>query len=197
MNQIVLDRFITSDRLSVYTDLEQYKQNLRFSKSYYIPLSVLEVASRNSIDFYLSTKLGTDWINDDAFLQKDSISFRVEAISKILKRREILTKGKIIAELSFGFWTSLFKLPYKKHWRTKDIKNVFPNMPSINVVAISRDTIFSDLDLVRKFRNRLFHNEKVIDKDEFTTVEQTVRKLLSYFDNDLVLFVDEVNGQCP
>jgi len=197
MNQIVLDRFISNDRLSVYTDLEQYKQNLRFSKNYYIPLSVLEVALRNSIDFHLSTKLGTDWINDDAFLQKDSISFRVEAISKILKRRETLTKGKIIAELSFGFWTSLFKLPYKKHWRTKDIKSVFPNMPGINVVAISRDTIFSDLDLVRKFRNRLFHNEKVIDKDEFATVEQAVHKLLSYFDNDLVRFVDEVNGQCP
>lgn len=187
MNKIVLERFISNDRLSAYTSLEQYKQNLKFSKDYFIPLSVLDVALRNSIDFHLSAKLGDDWINDDTFLQKDSISFRDEAISKILKRRETITKSKIIAELSFGFWTTLFKAPYKKSWRTKDLQSIFPKMPGTQEIIITRDLIFSNLDLVRKFRNRLFHNERVVDKEEFANIEQTVRNLLSYFDDGLLI----------
>jgi hypothetical protein len=194
MNQIVLDRFISSDRLSVYSGLDEYERNLKSSKEHYIPLSIFEVALRNSIDHHLSQAIGIDWINDDTFLQRESISFRDEAKAKLLKRRELATKSKIVAELSFGFWISIFKLPYKKHWRTKDLKNIFPNMPPLNIAVVNRDIIYSDLDLIRKFRNRLFHHEKIINKPAYVNINQTINRLLSYLDADLKLFTDKVNG---
>jgi len=37
-----------------------------------------------------------------------------EARTNILKEKKIITSGKIIAELSFGFWTSLFYQKFEK-----------------------------------------------------------------------------------
>ncbi|MDF1875298.1 hypothetical protein JHD48_06095, partial [Sulfurimonas sp. SAG-AH-194-I05] len=71
MKNDVKAKFITSSRLTNYTDFEEYKQNLYQSEKYYILLSILEVSLRNSINNYLIKKLSIDWLDND-ILHKDT-----------------------------------------------------------------------------------------------------------------------------
>lgn len=195
MNQDVISKFISKDRLSSYGNLQEYGENLVLSKKLYIPLAVFEVALRNSIDAHFSKEVGENWLYDNEFLQKDTLLSINKATAKLLKnKQETPSKGQIIAELNFGFWTSLFKAPYAKQWRTKHLKQVFPNMPTKKVEVITRDKIFKDLDFIRNSRNRIFHYEKIINKQEFIDVEVVLYKLLNYFDKDLESFVENINN---
>ena len=46
MKQTLIDDFISQKRIGSYKGIDEYVENLTFSKSSYIPLSVLEIALR-------------------------------------------------------------------------------------------------------------------------------------------------------
>ncbi|MGD9554818.1 MAG: hypothetical protein AB7D96_08700 [Arcobacteraceae bacterium] len=191
MKDEVKSKFITNIRLQNYTDFEEYKQNLHNSEKYYILLSVFEVSLRNSIDHYFKYKISKEWIDSD-ILHKDTKQKIIEAKKKILQRRENKTYDKIIAELPLGFWTSLFRKSYTNLIRIKDIKHIFPNIPTREQKLINRDILDKKLNRIRKFRNRVFHYERIINKSEYTNIENDIFELLSYFDRDIYNFADEL-----
>jgi hypothetical protein len=117
-----------------------------------------------------------------------------EAKSKILKREEKISKEKLVAELSFGFWTALFKSPYAKQMRTTDLKRVFSNLPSKDKVLIDRSILSVKLNHIRAFRNRVFHHEKVIDNTKFNGIEKEINTILLYLDEDILNFSKRVNN---
>ncbi len=129
MKQTLIDDFISKKRIESYKNIDEYIKNLTFSKSSYIPLSVLEIALRNAINNFFSIEVGVEWHEDAAFLTKDGIRKVEEAKNVLLGRREHISKNKIIAELSFGFWVNLFKKPYDKKLRIKELRKIFPNLP--------------------------------------------------------------------
>jgi hypothetical protein len=195
MNNSLLNKFITPQRLSKYRTIENYEQNLLISKQYYIPLSVLEVSLRNAINFHFETMYGRGWLlNQAQFLRNDLILKIDEAKSKILKRNEEINKEKLVAELSFGFWTALFKSPYAKQMRTTDLKRIFSNLPSKDKALIDRSILSIKLNHIRAFRNRIFHHEKIIDKLEFNTIEEEINIILLYLDENILEFVQRLNS---
>ena len=111
------------------------------------------------------------------------------------KRRESTSREKIIAELSFGFWVNLFKKPYDKKLRIKDLKKVFPNLPSKQEKLMNREVIYRELNHIRNFRNRVFHYEKVINKDNYNTVLSEIEEILNYFDTELNTFAKRLNDE--
>ena len=124
-------------------------------------LSILEVTLRNNMDFQLRRKFeDKNWFENQDFIkivspfQIDRVS---EARNKILREKKIITTGRVIAELSFGFWTSLLDSKFEKTlW--KNIRLAFPNCPK-NIRK--RKTMSSKFNGIRKFRNRIFHHESV------------------------------------
>ena len=192
MKQELINKFITQGRLGNYVDIEEYKSNLQFSNRFYIPLSVLEVALRNAIAQHLNQFYGQSWLlNEAQFLQRDALAKIHEAKEKIEKRNEEVTQDKLIAELPFGFWSSLFQKPYDRIMRTQTLKQIFPKLPSKNEQLIDRKYMSSELNKIRKFRNRIFHHEKVIYKPEFENIEQDINKMLIFLDDELDIFVRE------
>src|SRR5574344_1274151 len=142
MKTSLIKKYISRDRFKSYKNSKEYLDNLIFSKNAYIPLSILEVSLKNSINTILSEKLGENWLEDREFLTNDSLK-KIEEAKKILfKRGEKVSKSKIIAELSFGFWVNLFKRPYEKKLRTKDLMKIFPNLPPKKDKFINREVIF-------------------------------------------------------
>ncbi|MBN2768687.1 MAG: hypothetical protein JXQ68_06250, partial [Campylobacterales bacterium] len=109
MKNSLIERFISQERFQNYQDMSEYRDNLVFSKRSYIPLSILEVALRNSIDRLLSEKIREDWHEDVNFLTVDSRQKIEQAKELLTKRGENTIKQKVIAELSLGFWVNLFK----------------------------------------------------------------------------------------
>jgi hypothetical protein len=193
MKENLIEQFISQKRISSYTDMDEYITNLTFSKSSYIPLSVLEIALRNAINRFLSYVVGEQWYEDTNFLTQDSIR-KVEEAKRVLQsRRENPSKDKIIAELSFGFWVNLFKKPYDKKLRIKELKKIFPNLPNANEKLINREVLFRELNHIRNFRNRVFHYEKVINKDNYNNVHDEIFEILSYFANELREFALKAN----
>ena len=193
MKDGLINKFITDKRFESYADLDEYQENLVISKQSYIPLSVLEVSLRNSIDALLTQKVSENWHTDETFLTRDSAFKIKQAIELLERRRESVSKHKIIAELSFGFWVNLFKKPYDKKLRINDLRKIFPNLPPKTVKLINREKIYKELNHIRNFRNRVFHYEKVVNKDNYNKIFNEIDELLKYFDNDIYKFSNKMN----
>jgi len=193
MKDGLIKKFITDKRFESYANLDEYQENLVISKQSYIPLSILEVSLRNSIDALLTDKVSEDWHKDETFLTQDSAFKIKQAIELLERRRESISKHKVIAELSFGFWVNLFKKPYDKKLRINDLRKLFPNLPPKTEKLINREKIYKELNHIRNFRNRVFHYEKVVNKDNYNTVFEEIDEILKYFDNDIYEFSNKMN----
>ena len=190
----LIKKYISSERFKSYKGIDEYVENLVFSKKAYIPLSILEISLKNSINDLLTDKLGENWLENKDFLTNDSLR-KIEEAKKILyKRAEPISKSKIIAELSFGFWVNLFKKPYEMKLRTKDIQKIFTNLPPRNEKMINREVIYKELNHIRNFRNRVFHYEKVINKDNYNQIFDEIDEVLFYFDKELFDCVKKANN---
>lgn len=124
-------------------------------------LSILEIGLRNNIDFQLKRKFNDNsWYENPDFIKIVS-QFQIDRVSEarnsILREKKVITTGKVIPELSFGFWTSLLASKFEKTlW--KNIRLAFPNCPKD---IRKRKTMSSKFNGVRKLRNRIFHHESV------------------------------------
>lgn len=194
MKKSLIKKYISTERFRSYSGIDEYLENLVFSKKAYIPLSILEISLKNSINELLTEKLGENWLENKDFLTNDSLR-KIEEAKKILyKRAEPISKSKIIAELSFGFWVNLFKKPYEKKLRTKDIQKIFTNLPPKKEKMINREVIYKELNHIRNFRNRVFHYEKVINKDNYNQIFDEIDEVLFYFDKELFDCVKKANN---
>ncbi len=72
------------------------------------------------------------------------------------------TSGQIVAELTFGFWTTLLSQPYHQRvWapdRTALIRAVFPHLPP---VPNNRQAVHQRYNDLRFMRNRIMHHEPI------------------------------------
>ena len=190
----LIKKYISTERFRSYSGIDEYLENLVFSKKAYIPLSILEISLKNSINDLLTDKLGENWLENKDFLTNDSLRKIDEARNILYKRAELISKSKIIAELSFGFWVNLFKKPYEKKLRTKDIQKIFTNLPPKKEKIINREVIYKELNHIRNFRNRVFHYEKVINKDNYNQIFDEIDEVLFYFDKELFDCVKKANN---
>lgn len=194
MNENLINKFITNKRFEIYKDIDTYNNNLRKAKHLYIPLSVLEVSLRNSINNLFEKFYGVGWIINEAnFLKYKEIEKIIQAKDKIINNKENITKDKLVSELTFGFWTALFQSVYDDKMRFNNLKQIFPNLPPKEQILIDRKVISTKLNHIRKFRNRVFHHENII-KDEFINIENEIFEILGYFDIELVEFTKKANN---
>ena len=191
MNEELKNKFFSNNRLSVYDNLKHYELNLTLSKDYYILLAVLEVSLRNSISIYFEENIGLEWMESD-FLNINS-KRRIKEITNKFSKNNNINNDKIISELSFGFWTALFRKDYATTMRTKTIKAIFPNLPNQKIKFIDRNYINKKLNHIRVFRNRVFHYEKIINNSEFINIKDDILEILEYFDTDIKKFAIRVN----
>ncbi|MBF0383030.1 MAG: Abi family protein [Magnetococcales bacterium] len=113
-----IKKMISPERLSPYamqsggnlhSAILIYEWNTTLSESLYRPLQSLEIALRNSIHDVLSTAYSReDWYTSiDGLLKYHHPSMLNSAIEKVIKRRREVTPGRVVAELSLGFWAGL------------------------------------------------------------------------------------------
>lgn len=164
---------ISHERLEAYrredddgTVLTRYLWNTMLSESLYPILQYLEVALRNSIHTSVSTAYNrNDWYNImPSVLEPQQRDMVLDAMRKLRDAHKPLTPGRIVAELTFGFWTSLFNRPYEappsgdpRLW-PRLLAPVFPGMPRR---IRTRRTLSRQLNDVRTLRNRVFHHEPI------------------------------------
>lgn len=113
--------------------LARYLLNGSLAESLYSPLQLCEVALRNSIHTELSRLWGrSDWYDDPRIILLPWAATEIQnAKRKILKTKPAIHPGGVVAELSFGFWTSLFEPHYEINspFLPRGNKRVFPFLP--------------------------------------------------------------------
>lgn len=121
-----------------------------------------EVLLRNAIDRTLGegqpeTPIKDTWVVDFDILQPDGIRQVLTAIDRLEKGR-VVTRGRIVAGLSFAFWADLFGRRYEDLWR-RTLCTAFPHG------VLSRKAVGTRLRRVQKFRNRIAHHDSLLDQD--------------------------------
>jgi hypothetical protein len=208
MDRKTIERIFSPDRLAPYLRkhdnnfdkaIEHYKANIEVSETFYPLLAILEVGLRNQMDYQLKRKFNTDsWFDNNDFIKivsRFQIDRITDARNSILREKKIVTSGKVISELSFGFWTSLLDSKFERTlW--KKLRLSFPNCPK---AIRQRKTMSSKFNGIRKLRNRIFHHEPVtwnIDvirnyRDEIIEAIDWIDKGLLDWSNDIIR-IDEV-----
>ena len=187
----IKNKFISKSRLAQYDNINEYIENLKLSNKFYIPLSIVEISLRNSLNSFFIERIGKDWIFDKTFI-KPQLQSKIDTSIKILKQQnKVITQDNIIAELSFGFWIMLLKKPFQEYLRYKDLKEIFPNIIIEKDIKVNRHYIFTKLNKIRLFRNKVFHFDKIINKSEYINIKNDIYLILQYFDDKLYEFAKD------
>lgn len=139
-----------------------YTLNTQLSECLYTPLQMLEVALRNRIHAVLSEASDDEWYDSPDYPWRPSQREQVtKAKADILQARKLITPGRVVAALTFGYWTTFFNKDYEDLWRRHLHKIVVkpPKKP------LTRKTVSSQLTPIRGLRNRIAHHEPIIDQD--------------------------------
>ena len=172
----------------------RYTNNIIISQALYPELSVLEIALRNAINNALKNCISETWLEDEYKNKKwlrqsdyETLKKAYETTKKECSRsngKKNFTIGKVIANLNFGFWTSLCVKTYNgKIWNRKCcFKQIFPNY-SAKQFTIGK--ISQQLDQIRRLRNRVFHYEQIIKNPQKTLeLYNNIIQILSYLPGD-------------
>lgn len=138
--------------------IARYLWNIALGEALYPSLQCLEIALRNSIHNTISAAFGTPNWFDTQLLKPTQLEQVMQAKRALTAQSKPLEPGRIIAELSFGFWTSLLNAPYEAPIWQKYLRPVFPHAPR---KVRTRSTLARKLNGVRQLRNRIFHHEPI------------------------------------
>lgn len=136
-----------------------YLWNLSLCSALYPSLQCLEVTYRNALDAALKSYWGTDrWFDDQALLLSNEWDKVQDVKSLLVRQGKSIDPGRVIAELSFGFWVALYSKPYAARVVHPTLRSVFSNAPK----HLRKQQVIGDrLQEVRKLRNRIFHHEPI------------------------------------
>jgi hypothetical protein len=149
-----LTRYLSATRKDVSKSLELYEYNVQLSEVLYGLLHGLEVTVRNAEHHALSASYGTATWYDTARL---SIYWQDQLAAAKAKPGVAGKPGKVIAELTFGFWVDLLKNQnHRSLWVGHKLHTAFPN------ARRHRGLIHERLKAIQLLRNRISHHEPIL-----------------------------------
>lgn len=197
-----LTQALSHERLSAYAQrapeqgnrvlFAHYAWNMALSESLYPVLQAMEVLLRNTVDHAARHHFGrTDWYDDSKLIQHPNDRSSIDKAKRILNRQnKPLDPGRIIAELNFGFWTSLFDRRYEQVLWPRLIKTAFPYMPRR---IRTRQTLSRRFHRIRILRNRIFHHEPIWYWQDLPQQHVDILQAISWIEpamSDLVKTID-------
>jgi hypothetical protein len=202
-----IGRFLLAAKGDREKALNLYKLNIQLSQTLFGLLSIFEVVLRNYIDeFYKKRFNDTEWLRAECgqggmFSHPLFAKYGFESRTKVLTTFAQLGKqynhDRLVAELSFGFWTYMFA-PIQFMVGGQGLHKIYINRPK----GTTQKVIFNELDDVRSLRNRIAHHEplcfnkqhKIYTDHTKNTYEIIIRHAiwLGYNPNNLYLGLDEV-----
>lgn len=160
---------ISTDRFAPYlaacgdatAALALYRWNSEAAAAFFEPLGHLEIMLRNAMDARLvhrQQRRGhtAEWYDDPAVPLSDKARADIRTARQRAQRGGAATpRGKIIAELGFGFWRFLLARQYRATlW--PDLAGAFPHAPS-RALTLVEDPV----QRLHKLRNRIAHHEGI------------------------------------
>jgi len=209
-----VNRYLLATGYSTGKAVKLYKANLKTSQAFHPLLGVFEVILRNRLNDLLTSHFNDpDWIINQktGFMSDPSLRFTYKrtghpktndflkreinkAEKRLLKTGTPITSGKIIAEQTLGFWTDLFEVHHYRLLKGKPIQ-IFQSLPA----GHGRKEVNDELDKVRRFRNRINHNEPIcfrgnqIDFTDTLEVHESITKILTWIDPEIIKLISDID----
>jgi hypothetical protein len=161
--------------------LNLYAWNADISGALLIPLHVCEVAIRNAVSRAIENIYGDRWPWSSGFERSlpnptRGFSPKKDLINARLNQR---TTGKVIPELKFAFWQSIFTSRHDQRFWNPYLTDLFPNMDNSKNIQDRRKLIYDDLEQIRRLRNRIAHHEPIFTRN-LSDDYQKILALVSY-----------------
>lgn len=183
-----------------------YNANIRLAQATHPLLTQFEVVLRNSLNSQLSSHfVDTDWIinQKNGFMRNNSLRHSnfflrrsiLKTEDKLTRRRIPITSGKIISDQTFGFWIALF-LRHHYSLIAGQPLHIFVNKPA----SEDRASIYSKLNDIRNFRNRVNHCEPLcfngnnIDCTQTLDIRSKLYDLIKWIEPELVPFFESIDN---
>lgn len=171
-----LQELLTAERLGSYYTASSgdvlgafalYEWNMGASASVMHTVGMVEVLVRNALDKSLTAWCevrhpGLDWL-DLNVLDARGRTDVAEARRRASQRDGIPTHGKVISELSFGFWRYLVASRYLTGLWIPAAQHAFPHGPSD--LGQRRVRVEASLKSLHLVRNRAAHHEPIHRRD--------------------------------
>lgn len=138
--------------------LQLYAWNTAASTSLYPVLQTLEVTLRNAVHTSMTTAVSPNWFDDDSIMRGGEISAVEDARAWLNENAKPPTPGRVVAELPFGYWVTLFSNKYDQSVWRMGLAGLFPKH------LRQRAPIHENLDRLRTLRNRIAHHEPIFQR---------------------------------
>jgi len=161
-------RLVGPDRLSSYGlpshdrayAVQLYLWNLELSSAIFRDIAIGEVVIRNACHDQLTARclstIGTpEWYEHLPLSDRDQREV-AQAKVRITRARRVVTPGRIVAELTLGFWRYLHSARHESTLWTPSLRHAYPFMSPQH-----RADVASRLDDLNLLRNRIAHHEPI------------------------------------
>lgn len=159
--------------------MARYLWNVQLCEALYPSLNFIEIVLRNQVEAAISRHFGEGWLSEESSLLAAP---EQSEIAKAKSKLKMPTRGHLVAELSFGFWTGLFKKHYRTRLWHQCIKDAFPYLNRKNR---NPAYTYEKLNQVRRLRNRVFHHEPIWKHPHLGQQHQLIIEALSWVSPDL------------
>jgi len=163
-----LYKTLSNERISTYESqcgndpdkaILLYQENTALSEALYAVLQGLEVALRNSMHSCLCTYFNRDDWYEVIQLNVPEQQRLAEVRGKIKAQRKQISSGRVVSELTFGFWVALLMNCYAAPLWIPCLHRAFPGK------ALGHKRAHQTFDRIRFLRNRVAQHECILNRD--------------------------------
>lgn len=159
--------------------LTLYHWNAQISASFLFPLHIFEICVRNAAANAIESYYRSQWPWSQAF--QNSLPNPTQGFSPRQELQRVIrshtTTGKVIADLKFAFWVSIFTARHDgRLWNTFALRE-FPHFPPGTQASAARSKIYHAADNLRELRNRIAHHEPIFRRDlikDYTVMHEII-----------------------
>jgi len=162
--------------------IANYFWNVCLCEALYPALNAIEITLRNSIHSNLSRRYDDDhWFDRPNLLEDRQRKQVEEAYQRLRLRHRPENAGRIVAELHFGFWSSLLNRPYEgSFWAPNGyelLRRTFPDASR----RLQKPTLFrSRVYEINTFRNRVFHYEPIWKLADLARIHEQILEAIGW-----------------
>lgn len=165
MSSARMSRYLAASGNDSRKAMTLYRKNLQLSQEMFTLISCFEVALRNKINEDYVVQHGNDWLRDSirqgSFFSIPQCANTKRLIKKSIGKLHVYTHSKLLATFDFGFWRYLFARP-QFFAGGQTLLQIFPSKPLSTITKQYNHTyIFTQLQLINEFRNRIAHHEPI------------------------------------
>jgi hypothetical protein len=170
-----LEAALAPDRLASYrpagaddlATIATYFWNIGLSRDLHLGLGAAEVSMRNGIHNALTARAGqANWYDVILLLPNEVISVQ-KAKQTVRASKKPLVPGRVVAELSFSFWTSMLSAGFGPYgygvalWTPNNAVLVTEAFPYLQPPNQNRSYVHNRFNMLRLLRNRTHHHEPI------------------------------------